>query len=267
MLEELKMLELKDIPEEVFPDNTILSGYRGSVAHGMADLRPESIDDIDIMSIYIAPLKYYVGLGAGRRYDKSIDKFVGRFDTVSYELRKFVNLLLKSNPNVLSMLWLNEEYYLMQTPFSKRLIRNRDAFSSKLAYNSYCGYAVSQVKKMTQGQVYAGYQGKKRKELVEKFHYDCKNASHCLRLLTQGIEFLKTGELVVYRPDAQKFLEVKNGLWTLEQVKKEAEKLFAGLEDANTNSPLPDHPKYDIVENVVMGIILDYYGLEEKQNG
>ena len=46
MLEELKMLELKDIPEEVFPDNTILSGYRGSVAHGMADLRPESIDDI-----------------------------------------------------------------------------------------------------------------------------------------------------------------------------------------------------------------------------
>jgi predicted nucleotidyltransferase len=258
------MLELKDIPSEVFPDNTILSGYRGSIAHGMHNPDPNSIDDIDIMSIYIAPLKYYVGLGAGRRYDKSIDKFVGRFDTVSYELRKFVNLLLKSNPNVLSMLWINEEHYLMQTLFGKRLIRNRKAFSSKLAYESFAGYAFSQLKKMSQGQVYEGYMGAKRKAIVEKYGYDLKNAAHCLRLLTMGIEFLKTGELVVFRPDAQKFLEVKNGLWTLEQVKSEAEKLFAGLEDANTNSPLTEHPKYDIVENIVMVNILDFYNLSRN---
>jgi len=61
--------------------------------------------------------------------------------------------------------------------------------------------------------------GTKRKMLVEKYGYDCKNAAHLIRLLRMGVEFLKDGRLYVMREDAKQLIEIKRGEWTLEQVK------------------------------------------------
>ena len=65
-----------------------------------------------------------------------------------------------------------------------------------------------------------GRMGAKRKELVEKFGYDTKNASHLIRLLKMGIEALTTGELLIERPDNNMLLEIKRGEWKLERVLK-----------------------------------------------
>ena len=54
-----------------------------------------------------------------------------------------------------------------------------------------------------------GYMGEKRKRLVEKFGYDTKNASHLIRLLRMGMEFLVDGELHVEREDAKELLRIK----------------------------------------------------------
>lgn len=74
---------------------------------------------------------------------------MGEWDTVSYELRKFVRLLLRSNPTLLGMLWLRDEHVLLATPAWERLVENRRIFVSKQAYHSFAGYARSQVRKMT----------------------------------------------------------------------------------------------------------------------
>ena len=252
-----------EMKEELFPDNLILCGYRGSVAHNMyvPNTDPNSIEDIDLMGVYMAPLEYYVGLGLGRRYRKSIEKFVGKYDVVHYELRKFVNLLIKSNPNVLSLLWLRDNHYIHKTHWANLLIENRDLFVSKLAYQSFTGYAYAQLKRM-EHLATQGYMGEKRKQLVEKYGYDCKNAAHCIRLLKMGMEFLTTGELNVFRDDAPYLLEIKRGKWTLDQVKKEAKRLFNLADEAYIRSKLPNKPDVPAIEKIVMGIILEY--IEDK---
>lgn len=248
-----------EMKEELFPDNLILCGYRGSVAHNMyvPNTDPNSIDDIDLMGVYMAPLEYYVGLGRGRKYHKSIEMFVGKYDVVHYELRKFVNLLIKSNPNVLSLLWLRDNHYIHRTYWANMIIENRNLFVSKLAYQSFTGYAYSQLKRM-EHLATQGYMGEKRKQLVEKYGYDCKNAAHCIRLLKMGMEFLTTGELNVFRDDAPYLLEIKRGTWTLDQVKKEAKRLFNLADEAYIRSKLPNNPDVRAIEKIVIDIILEY---------
>ncbi len=245
-----------NIPQEVLPDNLILLGYRGSLAHGtyMPPSSPEGTDDRDIMGVFVAPLEHYMGFG---RSDNK-NKFVDEWDAVSYEIIKFVKLLLKCNPNVLNLLWLDESLYVFKHPVGQILIDKRNIFASKKSYYTFCGYAYSQLKKMTHHE-YKGYMGQKRKKLVDKHGYDTRNASHLIRLLRMGIEFLNDGRLYVHRADAAELIAIKKGEWTLTQVQDEAESLLSLMEESYYKSPLPPEPDREKAERLVMEIITSYH--------
>ncbi len=99
------------------------------------------------------------------------------------------------------------------------------------------------------------YMGAKRKELVQRYGYDCKNAAHSVRLLRMGIEFLETGELNVYRTaDADELRAIKRGLWTLEQVKHEVDRLSERIAAARDRSPLPEEPDTVLAETLLIDI-------------
>lgn len=192
-------------------DRTILLGYRGSTVHGTYIPKELgiSVDDKDVIGICIPPKEYYFGLQRFENYEK----FEGEWDTIAYSLEKYMRLLLKNNPNVMGLLWLEDKHYIYKTTYGERIIENRDIFTSKAAFKSFGGYAHGQLHRMTHGAK-KGYMGKKRKELVDKFGYDTKNASTLIRLLKMGIEFLTTGELQVDRPEKHQLIEIKKGLWT-----------------------------------------------------
>ncbi len=144
-------IKLKNLsPEqlnELLPENLILLGYRGSIAHNMyvPQSNQDSIDDKDLMGVFVAPLEHYLGFGR----DDVHEKFINEWDTVSYEIRKFIQLLLKCNPNVLSLLWLDEQHIIYQHELGKLLRHHREIFVSKQAYHSFNGYAYAQFKRMT----------------------------------------------------------------------------------------------------------------------
>jgi hypothetical protein len=97
--------------------------------------------------------------------------------------------------------------------------------------------------------------GEKRKQLVARFGYDCKNAAHLIRLLRMGIEFLTDGELRVFRNDATELKEIKSGQWSLEKVKREAEALFILAREAFVKSALPAKPDYQKAEELLINIL------------
>lgn len=234
---------------------SILAGYRGSIAHGtyVPNEDPTSIDDKDLMAICVPPLDYFYGL---RQFGSRGTQEVVRdpWDIVIYEVRKAVSLLEKGNPNVLSMLWLPDNLYTHTSAAGRLLIEGRSVFVGRHVYRSYVGYAVSQMRKM-EGGVYRGYMGDKRRALVERFGYDTKNASHLVRLLRQGIEFLRDGELYVLRHDASQLVAIKRGEWSLEQVKREAERLFRRAEEAYDRSALPKGPDRDAVNALCVAVV------------
>jgi len=132
---------------ELLPDGLILLGYRGSIAHNMyvPQNNPDSIDDKDVMGVYVAPVAHYLGFPR----DEVKEKFINEWDAVSYEVRKFIGLLLKCNPNVLSLLWLPERHLIYKHELGCFLRENKSAFVSKAAYHSFNGYAYGQFKRMT----------------------------------------------------------------------------------------------------------------------
>lgn len=232
----------RPIRERADADWWVLAGYRGSIAHGtyLPSDDPASVDDKDVMAFCVPPEPYYLGMkDYGSRGTREVMK--GEWDLVVYELRKALRLLLGGNPNVLSMLWLSENLYIEVTEAGRMLLDNRDAFVGRHAYKAFSGYAYSQLTKMERG-AFKGYMGEKRRALVEQHGYDTKNAAHLIRLLRQGIEFLRDGELQVQRPDAAQLIAIRRGEWTIERVKREADILFKRAEDACDRSTLPAKP-------------------------
>lgn len=253
--------------DEGLRDWCILHGYRGSIAHGMYEppSQPTSIDDKDTMAFCVPPLDYYYGLKEyGSRGTKEIVH--GEWDIVVYELRKVVRLLRQGNPNVLSLLWLPDSLYIKRTIPGDLLIHRRSLFTGKWAYMPFVGYAKGQLHRMTHN-AFKGYMGEKRKRLVEEFGYDTKNASHLIRLLRMGIEFLQTGTLTVDRGgyDATELLEIKHGEWSLEKVKSEAERLFIKAEDAVARSSLPTEPDREAINELCVHIITLATGRKEDR--
>lgn len=245
--------------EKVVPPKTIILGYMGSIAHGthVPSTEPDSIDDRDLMGVCIAPEAVYFGL---RKFEQREVKYK-EWDSVVYEIGKFFRLLLKQNPNVLGLLWLSETNYCHVAPAGGLIIENRGLFTSKEAYHSFSGYAHGQLHRMTHG-AFNGYMGEKRKRLVKRYGYDCKNAAHLIRLLRMGIEYLTDGTLRVFREDAPELKEIKTGKWTLERVQREAEELFKLAREAYIHSPLPPKPDFDKAEDLLIHILRAELGYE-----
>lgn len=233
--------------------NIGISTYRGSLAHGTAG---DILDDVDVGGVFIAPIENYIGLTSIEHIDRVC--VADKYDFCLYEVRKFFRLLLKSNPNVLSWLWMSENMYLDMTPWGRYIIEHRDIFMSKAMYKSYGGYAFGQLKRMTHPCTDQAFQGKKRRERFEKFGYDCKNAAHLIRLLRMGIEALTTGEIQVARHDAIELKEIKCGNWSLEKVGEEAERLQKLLDESFVRSNLKARPDFKKAEEILVEILREH---------
>ena len=246
----------------------ILRGYRGSIAHNTYE-ESTTKDDKDIMGIFIPPEEYLFGFKKIETIERMCDEKLSQkktitWDIVYYSLPKYMFLLTKQNPNVLCLLWLSEKHYITKTSFGHRLIENRNRLLSKQVYDSFCGYARGQLHRMTHHGP-TGRMGAKRKELVDTFGYDVKNASHLIRLLKMGVEVLVTGELRVERPDNNMLLEIKRGEWSLDKVQKEADRLFQLLDEALIKSDLPNRIDPNFVNNLCTSIMMEYYKVHEDQ--
>lgn len=232
---------------------SIMMCMAGSQVHGTDN----ADSDEDYFGVVVPPTMNILGLTQFDRWRYPEDSDL---DASVFSLRKYVGLLLKNNPTMLETLWLREEDYCPRatTHSFRRLVENRNAFSSLRAYPAFSGYAYNQLSRMERG-VTSGRMGAKRKKNVKKFGYDTKNASHLLRLYRMGIEFVETGQLNVFRThDKEELLAIKNGEWDLNDVKAEAELLHERMKDAKEMSPLPKEPDMEAIDKLLVDISMHH---------
>jgi uncharacterized protein len=117
---------------------TILKVLWGSHAFGTAN--PDS--DVDIRGVCIPPRSYLIGLAAFEQAEDAEN------DTVIYSLAKFMALALANNPNMLDLLWANEEHILYMDEYGRELRAHRDLFLSRQVARTYAGYAENQLRRM-----------------------------------------------------------------------------------------------------------------------
>ena len=95
--------------------------------------------DTDIKGVYYLPKDMFFGLD----YIPQISNETN--DEVYYELGRFVELLLKNNPNILEILATPKDCILYKHPIMEQL--KIEDFLSKLCKDSFAGYAMTQIKK------------------------------------------------------------------------------------------------------------------------
>lgn len=136
-------MRLSDIyhgPLNWLPSRTIFLCRSGSMAYGTNG--PES--DVDVRGVFIAPKAYHLGyLHRIEQVDKG-----WTVDACAYELRRLLQLTIDSNPNMIEILYTDDGDWLHVTPAWVELLTHRGLVLSQRAKHRFCGYAISQLKRI-----------------------------------------------------------------------------------------------------------------------
>jgi predicted nucleotidyltransferase len=125
--------------EQAVFDATIYRVVHGSRAYGTH--RPES--DYDEKGIcVIGDPRYYFGFS---RFEQKDSGWTDGADRQIYDIRKFVDLALRCNPNIIEVLFVDPSSVIFMDEEGERLRDNREMFLSRLAANTFVGYAMSQL--------------------------------------------------------------------------------------------------------------------------
>lgn len=233
-------------------DNTLYLANHGSHAYGTNI----ETSDIDIRGICVAPKQFYIGCTSGFEQAK-----LDNPDTVIFELKKFFNLAINANPNILEILFVEPEDIIYVNKFGRKILDNKHLFLSKKIKNSMLGYSSSQLRKIQNGMErlknpnHISERSSHRLEMEKEIGYDPKNAMHLVRLLRQCKETLLTGDLKVKRHDANELIEIRRGKWSFQQILNFADDAEKEIEEAWTNSPLPEIPNTKQINNLCIEII------------
>ncbi len=193
----------------------------GSRAYGLDD--DES--DTDRRGVYLPPAEMHWSLyGVPEQLENPAT------EEVYWEAQKFVVLALKANPNVLECLYtpLVEHATLL----ARELLDLRQRLLSKLVYQTYNGYVMSQFKKL-------------QADLRNKGEVKWKHVMHLLRLLIAGVTVLEEGHVPVHvGAHRERLLTVKRGEVPFEQCEAWRLELHARFDAAVERTALPDRPDY-----------------------
>lgn len=131
----------------------------GSRAYGTNT--PES--DYDYRGVIIAPtavddgflhsFEQKEGLDGGYTDSDGVFREFGK-DSVAYEIRKFFKLAGKCNPNIIEILFAPDDLVVVNSEYGEALRAARHDFLSKMARDSFHGYAYAQLKRIKLHKVY-----------------------------------------------------------------------------------------------------------------
>lgn len=94
-----------------------------------------------------------------------------------------------------------------------------------------------------------------RAELEERYGYDCKHASHLVRLMLMGLEALSGEGLNVQRPDAEFLLSIRNGSWSYGQLIGWLDDMDSKLDAAYKLSSLPHSADVAAIDNLCIKLV------------
>ncbi|MEO0853966.1 MAG: nucleotidyltransferase domain-containing protein, partial [Cyanobacteria bacterium J06648_11] len=215
------------VPSETFWDelnlfeNVIYRCVVGSRAYGLDDEN----SDTDRRGLYLPPAQVHWSLyGIPEQIEREKEQ------ECYWELQKFLILALKANPNVLECLY--TPAVELVTPIAQELLDLREIFLSRLVYQTYNSYVLSQFKKMEQ-------------DLRSKGEIRWKHAMHLIRLLLSGIHILQEGFVPVrVEEHRDRLLAIKYGHLPWQEIDEWRLKLHTEFDRAFASTDLPTRPDY-----------------------
>ena len=203
-------------------DHVIFRCVVGSRAYGLED----DASDTDRRGIYLPPARMHWSLYGVPEQLENPDT-----EETYWELQKFLTMALKANPNVLECLY--SPIVEHATPLAREMLDQRHIFLSRMVYQTYNGYVLSQFKKL---------QG----DLRNKGHVKWKHVMHLIRLLISGVTVLNEGLVPVHvGPYREQLLAIKRGDMPWDEVENWRLDLHRQFDTAAGATKLPERPDYE----------------------
>jgi predicted nucleotidyltransferase len=203
-------------------DRVIFRCVIGSRAYGLDD----AVSDVDRRGIYLPPAELHWSLYGVPEQLEDDDA-----QEAYWEIQKFLILALKANPNVLECLY--TPIVELATPLARELLDMRANFLSRLVYQTYNGYVMSQFKKM-------------QTDLRNQGRVKWKHVMHLIRLLLSGITVLREGFVpVAVREHREALLAIKSGEMPWEEVEAWRLALHKEFDESFERTTLPEKPDYE----------------------
>lgn len=120
---------------------TIFLCRSGSMAYGTNG--PDS--DEDVTGVFLAPKPYVLGF---RHTIEGVKNSFKPLDCSLFEFTTYAKLAADNNPNVIELLFTDQADWFFVAPAWEEFLTVRDKFLSTNLKNRYCGYAVSQLKRI-----------------------------------------------------------------------------------------------------------------------
>lgn len=203
-------------------DRVIFRCIVGSRAYGLDDER----SDTDYRGIFLPPAELHWSL-------YGIPDQIECHETQEHywELQRFLVLALKANPNVLECLY--TPLVEKKTALAEELLQMRSIFLSRLVYQTYNGYVMSQFKKM-------------QADLRNQGQVKWKHVMHLIRLLISGIKVLRQGFVPVrVEEHRDQLLAIKRGEVPWDESERWRLTLHREFDRALAESKLPERPDYE----------------------
>ena len=209
-------------PDTDLVERVILRCVVGSRAYGLD--REDS--DTDRRGVYLPPADLHWSLaGAPPQLQNDATQ------EVYWEVRKFITLALKANPNILECLY--TPLVETATPLGEELLAIRGCFLSKLVHQTYTHYVAAQFRRM-------------QTALRSRGQVKWRHAMHLLRLLLSGITVLQEGFVAVdVSQHRARLLAVRAGRITWQEVDEWRMELVAEFDSALARTTLPAQPDYE----------------------
>ena len=203
-------------------DRVIYRCVVGSRAFGL----DTDASDVDRRGIYLPPADLQWSLfGVPEQLENEAS------EECYWELQKFLVMALKGNPNILECLYTPLVEHA--TPLAEELLAMREVFLSRLVYQTYNGYVMSQFKRM-------------QASLRNQGRIKPKHVMHLIRLLLSGIHVLREGLVPVdVGEHRERLFAIKRGEMPWDEVEAWRKQLHKEFDQANAETKLPERPNYE----------------------
>jgi predicted nucleotidyltransferase len=193
----------------------------GSRAYGLE----HDASDVDLRGVYLPPAPLHWSLyGVPEQLENPAA------EECYWELQKFLVLALKANPNILECLY--TPLVLHAAPVVKELLAERHRVLSRMVYQTFNGYVLSQFKRL-------------EADLRASGAPRWKHAMHLVRLLVSGIAALREGHVPVrVEEHRDRLLAIKAGDTSWDEVNAWRLALHREFDAAYAATRLPERPDY-----------------------
>jgi predicted nucleotidyltransferase len=223
--------------------NIILAGFRGSIVHGTYTAHQlntvEGIeDDVDVFAVFTKDRGFYLGLEGLNNHNLHFNTNGEPLDIDADDLRRFIDFLVKGNPNSHMRLWLKPEHYFRISLAGEYLISNRDVFISRHILNAVRGHLFSQLKK--------GFNP-----------FNRKAAAHALRLAIFGVKLANTTTIQPWLEgdELARVMAIKLGRTTAISAERQITEYVHRLQSSMDTSLLPERVDPEEANNILLTML------------